>query len=125
MKMLPLVGTCAKSDGARMSADTTVPINVRMGNFSGHFSLDAEVSARVCPITANRQFRIAIANCQCHALLTSVVLAAAALTPVVVLLLEASTLAEAPLAALAVAVVALESFVLGRRRWRGWFRLRR
>ena len=55
--------------------------------------------------TANRELPIA--------LLTSVVLAAAALTPVVVLLLEASTLAEAPLAALAVAVVALESFVLG------------
>jgi hypothetical protein len=36
----------------------------------------------------------------------------AALTPVVVLLPEASTLAEAPLAALSVEVVAQESFVL-------------
>ena len=63
------------------------------------------MSARVCPITANRQPRIA--NC----FSTSVVLEAAALTPVVVVL-EASTPAAAPLAALVVEV-ALESFVLG------------
>ena len=90
-----------------MSADTMVPINVRMENSPDIFRwMRGE-----CPglsdsqRTANRE--LSIANC-----FSTLVALEAALTPGVVLL-EAPTLAEAPLAALAVAVAAQESFVPG------------